>query len=231
MIMKKLSVTMTRKEKLLGWIYYPLQLLVIPVLVSLINALAGYPLNEATLNVVYFGVNFLCVGLIFFRFLKENAKVALSFPLRCLSSAAFGMVLYWGLSYAVQIVIVVVSPDFFNINDAAIGSMVQENYTLMVIGTVLLVPLAEETLYRGLMFGQLYNRSPLAAYVVSVCVFAAVHVVGYIGQYAPLQLCLCFLQYLPAGVAMGWAYARANSIWSPILMHITFNLIGMAFMR
>ena len=229
--MKKLSVTMSRREKLLGWIYYPLQLLVIPVLLSLINALTDYPLSEAILNVAYFGINFLCVGLIFFRFLKENGKIALSSPIRCLSSAIFGMVLYWGLSYAVQIVIVVVSPDFFNVNDAAIGSMVQENYTLMVIGTAFLVPLAEETLYRGLMFGQLYNRSPLAAYVVSVSVFAAVHVVGYIGQYAPMQLCLCFLQYLPAGIAMGFAYARANSIWAPILMHVTFNLIGMTFMR
>ena len=229
--MNKLSVTMSRREKIAGWIYYPLQLLVIPVLLSLLNILSGYLVSESTLNVVYFGINFLFVGLIFFRFLKENGKIALKSPMRCLSSAIFGMVLYWGLSYAVQILIAVVNPNFFNVNDAAIGSMAQENYSLMVIGTVFLVPLAEETLYRGLMFGQLYNRSPLAAYVVSVSVFAAVHVVGYIGQYAPLQLCLCFLQYLPAGIAMGFAYARANSIWSPILMHITFNLIGMAFMR
>lgn len=229
--MNKLSVSLTNREKLLGWIYYFVQLLALPLLIAWINLLAGSPLNESALNFVYFSINFLCVTLIFFHLLKENSKIALRSPLRCLGYAVAGIVLYWGLSYAVQIIIITVSPDFFNVNDASIGSIAQENYKLIALGTVWLVPLAEETLYRGLIFGQFYNRSPLAAYTISTCIFASVHVIGYIGSYPPLQLLLCFLQYLPAGIALGWAYTKANSIWAPILMHITINQIGIASMR
>ena len=109
--------------------------------------------------------------------------------------------------------------------------MVQENSTLMTIGIVLLVPIAEEFLYRGLFFSQFYNRKPIAAYLISTVVFAAIHVVGYLGSYPAMRLALCFLQYLPAGIAMGWAYARADSIWASILMHTTINLIGTLAMR
>jgi membrane protease YdiL (CAAX protease family) len=229
--MKKLSVSLTRKEKILGWIYYPIQLLILPVLIYLVCMLAGIELSLMLENFIYFCANFLGCSLIFFHFLKENGKIAFKHPLRCLTSAGIGLGIYWGTSYAVQIFIVVVDPDFFNVNDASLGTMIQDNFVLMAIGTVLLVPIAEEVMYRGLFFSQFYNRSPLLAYLLSTCVFAAIHVVGYIGSYEPLQLALCFLQYLPAGIALGFAYKRANSIWASILMHVTINLIGVFAMR
>lgn len=229
--MNKLSIHLTKRELLLGWLYYPIQLLVLPFLVTLINMLAGNFLGEAALNFVYFGSNFIVVTLIFSHLLIENGKNALEAPGLCIGSALLGLGLYWGLSYAVQVFILMVDPDFFNVNDASIGVMVQENFALTAIGTVLLVPVAEEALYRGLIFGSFYKRKPLAAYLISTCIFASVHVVGYIGSFEPMQLALCFLQYLPAGIALGWAYARADSIWSPILMHITINLIGVVAMR
>ena len=60
-----------------------------------------------------------------------------------------------------------VYPDFSNVNDTSIMELTQQNYTLMAIGTVLLVPVVEETLYRGVVFGSLYKRSRVAAYTVS----------------------------------------------------------------
>lgn len=229
--MNKLSVTLTRKEKILGWIYYPLQLLFLPLLIHFVCLFAGITLDLVLENFLYFCANFVFCGLIFFRYLKENGKIAVFHPLRCLSSAGIGLAIYWGLSYAVQFLIIMVDPAFFNVNDASLSVMIQDNFLLMAIGTVLFVPIAEEVLYRGLFFCQFYNRSPFAAYLISTCVFSAIHVVGYIGSYRPLQLALCFLQYLPAGIALGFAYKRANSIWASILMHVTINLIGVFSMR
>ena len=231
MIMRMLSVTMTKAEKLAGWIYYPIQLLVLPFVITLVNFLCGNPLSESWLNVVYFIINFLAVAVIFRRYLLENLRIAVENPFRCLRSAAVGIVAYWLLSYVVQIFIIVVRPDFFNVNDAYISDMVQENYTFLAFGTVLLVPVAEEALYRGLIFGQIYNRNRLAAYIISSVVFAAIHVISYIGLYEPIHLMLCLLQYLPAGLCLGWAYANSDTIWAPILMHITINQISILSMR
>ena len=229
--MNKLSVSLTRREKLLGWVYYPIQLLVLPLLLSVGNILAGSPLSESVLNFIYFAANFLFVIGIFFHLLKKNIIIAADAPLKCLGCAVAGLAINWGLSYIVQLLIVIINPDFFNVNDASIGTLIQENFVLTAVGTVLLVPIAEEALYRGLIFGSLYNRRPIAAYVISVCIFASVHVIGYIGMYEPLHLALCFLQYLPGAIALAWAYANADSIWAPILMHMTINLIGVVSMR
>ena len=109
--------------------------------------------------------------------------------------------------------------------------MVADDYTLMIIGTVLLVPITEELLYRGLIFASLYNRSRVLAYIVSTLAFAALHVYTYIGTYPPEQLLLCLLQYLPAGICLGWAYAKTDSIWTPVLIHMTVNTIAVSAMR
>ena len=109
--------------------------------------------------------------------------------------------------------------------------MLGTNRLLMLIGTVILVPPVEECLFRGLIFGLFHRRSRLAAYAVSSLLFCAIHVIGYIGYYEPLHLLLCFVQYLPAGLALGWAYEFSGSIYAPTLIHMAVNAIGILSMR
>lgn len=229
--MKKLSVPMHKSELLWGWLYFILQLTVIPVAITLVNMFLGEPLSEAELNFLFFFVNFGSVVFIFWRFLLENGKIALSDVTQVIASAAIAYGIYWVLSFLIGVVNVVLYPDFSNVNDDSIGSLVQENSALIGFATILLVPITEEVLYRGLIFRGIYNRSPILAYIVSTLAFAAVHVVGYIGLYDAKLLLLCFLQYLPAGICLGLAYAQANTIWAPILIHIVINLIGILSMR
>ena len=229
--MKKLSVSLTQAETFWGWIWLPVQLVALPVILEVGNLLLGQPLSVAELNFIFFCVNFIGVTVIFRKFLIKNGSVALSLPWKCLRYAAIGLILYWLLSYVYSVLLYFIAPDFANVNDNAIGSMAQENYSLMAFGIVLLVPVAEETLYRGLIFGSLYNRNRLVAYGVSIAAFAALHVVGYIGYYPVKQLLLCFFQYIPAGFSLAWAYAKADSIWAPILMHIAINQVGILSMR
>ena len=229
--MKKLTVSMTRTEWIPGLIYIAVQLAVLPFILAFGNMLLGNPLTEAQLNFVFFAIDFICITIIFHRFLWKNVKVALSSPWACLRYAGAGITLYWLSSFLVGLLIVAVYPDFANVNDESIAQLTQDNYALMSIGTVVLVPIVEETLYRGLVFGKLYNRSVFAAYAVSTLVFSALHVVGYIGLYEPLHLVLCLLQYIPAGLCLAWSYVRADSIWAPILIHMAINQIGILSMR
>lgn len=229
--MKKLSVNFTKTELILGWIYMVLQLLPLPLLFTLCNMLLGSPMNMAELNFCFFCMNFLCVTIIFRKYLLGNLKTFFSRIWRSLSAAGIGFVGYWAASFAVSTIILLIYPDFSNVNDDTIGGMVQENFALMAIGTVVLVPITEELLFRGLIFRGIYNRSRFWAYAVSAIAFSLPHVLGYIGMYDPLLLLLCFIQYLPAGLCLGWAYARADSIFAPVLMHMIINLIGILAMR
>ena len=42
------------------------------------------------------------------------------------------------------------------------------------------------------------------------------------------QQFLAFLQDLPAGLCLAWAYERSGSIWVPIGMHMLINAMSLA---
>lgn len=224
-------VSMTPAEKKLGWFYWVFQLLVLPVALVLLNNHFGAPLTETELNLLFFGLNFLLLVLIFHKFIFHSCKKGILRPFRTLRLALFGFLLYMLCSYLVSEFILRQYPDFINLNDDSIFGMLDENYSLTILGVVVLAPIAEELLYRGLIFGSLYSHSKLLAYLVSTVVFAAVHIAGYITVYQPLELLLSLLQYLPAGLCLGWVYARSGSVLTPILAHIAVNQIAISVTR
>ena len=229
--MKKLSISLTWRELLWGWIYLLFQLLILPYLLILGNGYLPDPLPEAAVNFLFFLINFLSVLGIAHRFLRNSLQRAIASPLHCLRFAAIGFMIYFAANILLSNIILYIRPDFANVNDSAISSITQDHFTLMSIGTVLLVPPVEEFLYRGLLFGALYNKNRMLAYVTSTIVFCGIHVIGYFGSYDYELLLLCFLQYIPAGICLGWAYAKADTILAPILMHIAINQIGMQTLR
>ena len=229
--MKKLSVEITPREKLWGWIYLVAQLFALPVILVGANQYFHFNLNEAAINFLLFAVNFTCVSVIFRNFIVLNSKIAMQKPLSILGSALVCYILYLASSALISAGISRIDPSFYNVNDSYISSIAQQDYPLIFIGTALLVPLTEEVLYRGLIFAGLYNRSKLLAYTLSTLFFAVLHILAYIGSYSPLQLGLCLLQYLPAGICFGWAYAKTDSIWTPVLIHMINNTLAVLTMR
>ena len=101
----------------------------------------------------------------------------------------------------------------------------------MIISTVILVPPVEECLFRGVIFRNLYGKSRLTAYIVSILAFAVIHIIGYIGKYSAIELVMAFLQYLPAGLCLAWAYTKADTIFAPIVIHALVNAVSIGLLR
>lgn len=228
--MKKKLTPMTRTEQAIGWPYLVIQLFFLPVLVVFINYWFDLKLSEAMLNVILFTLDFLLILTIFHRFLFNELKAAKNIG-KVLLVAVIGFALYFSINTVVSILVMILKPDHINANNEAIGQLASQEYTLMLIGTVLLVPITEEALFRGLLFGTLYRKSAVLGYVLSTLIFAAVHVVGYIGTQDAVSLLISLIEYLPAGLVLGWAYARSGTIWTPILIHAVVNFIGMSALR
>jgi len=229
--MNQLTVSMTRKERLSCGIYLLFELFLLPELLQLLNRIFSYPWSASTVNFLYFLLNFLVVITLLRRFLLRSLRSSVKTPGKFLGASLFWFCLYWIASAALSWLIVFCNPDFININDSAIADMLAESPVLMALGTVLFVPLVEECLYRGFLFGSIRKRSRILAYAVSAAVFCAVHVMPYIGTYSWPLLGLCFLQYLPAGLCLAGAYEKADNIFAPILIHTTVNALGMIAMR
>ena len=229
--MKKLSVKMKLYEQILGWIYLPFQLVGVALIIGIINLLLGGTMTETEINILYFGINFIAVIAIFHSFLWGNLKSFFSHFWKNIGFTALGFVMYWALSILVSIFILWIQPDFANANDDTIAAMLETAYWPMFICTVLLVPITEETLYRGLLFGVPYNRNKLLGYLTSIVVFSAVHVVPYVFIYDLTQAGLAFLQYLPACFVLAFVYAKTDSLFAGVLIHTLINLIGILVAR
>ncbi len=227
----KLSISMTRRETLLGSVYLLFSIFLFPVLLGLINSMLPTPLSATELNLVFFAVSFVTVVTILRRFLWESLKIAIRSPWRCLRFAGVGMLLYYVGMLLVTQIILRISPDFSNVNDNNIMDLYGEHPALMSLCTIWLVPITEESLHRGVIFQSLRQKNRLLAYVVSSAFFSIIHVMGYVGQFDWLTLILCFIQYLPAGIALAVAYEKADTIVAPMLMHITINQIATSVLR
>ena len=225
------SVKLTPNEFVFGCVYYILQLLIVPSIVVVVNMLLGYPYSETIINFIYFAINFVVVTLIFRKFLLGNLRMFLAYPWYHLRLAGIGLLVYFAGNFLISGAILLIDPEFANINDMTILNMVQENFALMTIGTVLLVPIVEESFYRGMMFRMLFDKHPVWAYALSMVLFSCVHVAGYIGTADWFTLILCFVQYLPAGFVLAWSYQRSGSIFVSVLIHMCVNQTGMLAMR
>ncbi len=224
-----ISPAPTHEETLWGIIWLAVSMIMLPTVLALGNLLLGAPLSDGLLNFVYYCLNFCVTILLFRRFLRHNLDIALKRPLAVIWYSLLGYLGYQALTELVTYGILMICPSFSNVNDANIYSMLAEDLIPLAIGTVFLVPLAEETMYRGLVFRGLFDKNHALAYIVSMVVFAAIHVVGYIGIYPPLTLLMCFVQYLPAGYCLCWCYRRTGSILSPIFMHTLVNATGIYY--
>ncbi|MGG5461284.1 CPBP family intramembrane glutamic endopeptidase [Clostridium sp. B9] len=94
------------------------------------------------------------------------------------------------------------------------------NSILMIIVGVVLVPIYEEIVYRGIIFGYLKkNYNIILALVVQALVFSIMH----------LNLVQSIYTFL-LGVVLGLIYMYTESIYGNIIMHMIFNLLGVVVM-
>ena len=219
------------RERLWGLCYLTFQVVFLPYLLPWLLRLTGSPLDSLTVNLLYFAFNLVVAGFVFRQFLMDTIQGVGGNWKTILLIAAAGFAVYYLMSILVNILILTLVPDFSNINDGSISEIGQKSRLLTAMGTVILVPTAEELLHRGAVFGSFYGKNRLAAYGISTVVFALVHISGYIGYHPAHILALCFLQYIPAGICLAASYEFSGNILTPILIHTAVNTVGILAMR
>ena len=223
--------TPSLQETRWGIRYLLFELLFLPSLLSALNNLLGTAWNITWLNVLFYGINFAAAVFLFRRFLKQTFAALSGRILHILKTAAILWLVYWVVMLLESYLMAVLFPDFVNVNDAGIAAMAADEFVPMAVSTILLVPVTEELLFRGALFGGLSQRHPKTAWVISILCFCLVHVYAYIGLYPWGTLLLCMVQYIPAGLILAMAYRRTGSILTPILIHAAVNFLGIFAMR
>ena len=222
----RISVSMTRKEAYYGFVYLIVQFFLLPPVISLILPFLPENINDAQLNFAYYLLNFIAITIILRKFLWQNLDRMSMYPGYLFRVVLLGLARYILLNSLLGTLLMQLDPNYFNANDMAIMEMVQSELNLIAAGTIMLVPVAEECMFRGLIFGNLRKHNRILAYLVSITAFSVIHITGYLGVYTPMQLLISFLSYLPAGLCLARAYEEADTIFAPILIHAAVNAIA-----
>ena len=225
-----MTLTLTKQEKRWGWVYLAAQMLVLPFVVALICMLMGVT-SEAVMNLICFYLNAALAVVVFQKLLVKSFHNCRGRWKQTLLTALKGFGLYWLASTAVAVAILVLKPDFANVNDQSIVIMLGERPVLMTVAVVFAAPLAEECLFRGWMFMGLAEKNRKLAYAVTCVFFSGVHILAYIGTYDALTLLLCFVQYLAPSYVLCRTCARDDSLCAPLLLHMTINTAALFVAR
>ena len=231
---RRLSQLMTSGELLWGSLYFLFYLIALPSLLSLLFEALGWDavsaLGQTRLNFLYFVLNFLAAVVIFHRFLWKNLGNIGKRFWGFVQAVILGWVMLRVSVSLMGYLAALLRPALRNLNDDYFGGQAAASLILTAVGTVLLAPAAEECFFRGLLVQGLHRKNRVLAYTVSALAFALVHVASYLGRYGLVDSLLILLQYLPAGVALGWAYEKSDTIFAPILIHMVNNAISMGLM-
>lgn len=221
---------MTASEGQRGAVFFLLYLLVFPRLNAWVQRVLmgdGEAL-VAEANVIYYSFLFVIAVFVFWGFLRKDFEGLLDW----LPENLFGVIV--GLVGAGAAMIVLYRLPFVQADP--IGRQYAEEFAAAPMATLvlilLLIPIVEETLFRGLFFGQLRGYSRALALPVSILFYALAHVWRYALEAGEVRyLFPLMLLSLPMSIALTWCYDNGGSVWSCVVLHGALNGLSLLLAR
>lgn len=222
---------LTPREIKLGIVFFPIYMLVLPFAVSFVclaleRGWNVFP-NDATVNLVYYYVLFGCILLIFRRFLLRSFEEFSDTVLNSLKAVAIAFGGYFVMNFLIGMALSLLPGGIENVNNDAIISQARENSRAIMVMVLFLSPFVEETLFRGLIFGAIREKSRILAYVISVLLFSVLHVWQYVFTSGEYFYFIAVLQYLAPALALAWCYEKAGNVWAAIMLHMLINAFAL----
>ncbi len=226
-----IQAPMLKWEFRVAMIYLPIHCFVLPIFFGYLPILLpGVSLTHTQVNMLYYGMGLFFCLVVMGKYLRRNFDTLLDGLLHCVISFAVGVSLNFILSLLLYTILELTPLDLgVSPNDASVDSMSEIGYGPTLAIVVFMAPIVEEVLYRGLMFGSIYNKvGRKAAYIISVLFFAFLHTWQFVAASGDLTLFIYMLNYIPAGVALAYSYERSGSLWVPIAFHMFVNYMAMS---
>ena len=230
MKLRKLNIPfenqMTRTQTVCGWVYLFVHVAVLPLLLGLLLSVLPEPVDDATANLIYYLIGIVFCLTVMFPFLRRGFdRLVENFRL-CLLAIVMGLLIDYALSAAATLVLMLLDAAVENPNNALIMDMTERSGGMIMAVGIFLVPIVEETLFRGVVFASIRARSRVWAYVVSVAAFSVYHVWQFAVVSGDPKMLLYALQYIPVSVALAWIYERSGCIWANIFFHMGFKALS-----
>ena len=215
-----------KSDLLAGLIYLPLHMFLIGELIAFVLIATGRGIDLLELNIIYMLVGTVYLMATMRRYLQESFIRFLHFGWSNLWVMPVGYAIRFALGIPVTVILLALTPELANPNEEIIRDIIDQNLLPSIFMAVILAPIVEELLFRGVIFAPLRKYSRALAYAVSTLLFAFLHVSAFIFFAFDLNLLLVMLVYVPAGISLCWVYEKSGSIWTAIFLHALMNLVA-----
>ena len=182
--------------------------------------------SEATLTLIYYLIGFLFILVCMSGFLKSSFSDFIDHFASSMQSALLGYIFYIIMLYALTYLLTLINAQPpANPNNEAVTAQISRHWETMLVSTVLLAPIVEEALFRGILFGLIRKKNRTAAYIISFLVFSTYHLWTYALKGFDIRYIFYMLQYLPGSIALARCYEKSGTIWSPVILHMMINAV------
>ena len=227
---KRTSAYMSPGEQIAGTVFFALYLLVLPFaagpLFDLAELLLGITLSDAVETLIYYYILLAVTVIIFHGFLARTSRRLLDNLDGAARTVLAGLVALYGLNELAYRLVHMAVGGRTNLNDVTISARVDGAPHMTLVIVVLLAPFVEETLFRGLVFGNLRTRSRGLAYLVSCLLFALLHVWQFAVVNRDITYFLLMVQYLVPGLVLAWACEHSGTLWASVALHAAANALS-----
>lgn len=219
---------MNKKESIIALIWLPIHIILLPYLLEF--AIVGGYCDEAQGNLAYYVVSAAVLSILLFKFLRREIDPffdnALGFVWKVL--ICYGVM--WGINLIMSSIISIITLFGVeigeNLNNEAIMEMTSTETGKMKAIAYFLAPISEELMFRGGVFSTIKKKSRIWAYIASIVLFSAYHVVPY--ALSDITYLPYMILYFPASYVLCRCYEQTKSIWGSIMLHAMINYISMA---
>ena len=227
---RKSGAYMSSGEQIAGTVFFAVYLLVLPFaakpLFGLAELLLGITLSGDMETLIYYYILLAVTVIIFHGFLARTSRRLLDNLDGTVKTVLAGLVALYGLNELAYRLVRMAVGTRTNLNDITISARAGGAPHMMLVIVVFLAPFVEETLFRGLVFGGLKDRSRLLAYAASCALFALLHVWQFAVAGRDPAYFLLMLQYVIPGLVLAWAYEHAGTLWASIGLHAGINALS-----
>ena len=224
MLSRNWKTEMTASERRRGLVFFLLYLLVFPRLNAWVQRLwmGDGEVLIAEANVIYYAFLFTLCLFAFWSFLWKDFTSLFDWLPENIFCIAAGLLLGGGL-YAL------LSRLPFPVMDPIPLQYAQEfqaapGPTLAL--ALVLIPVVEETVFRGFVYGNMRNYSRPLGFALSVGLYALALVWRYALELSEPRYLLLALLYLPKSAVLTWCYDRGGSVWGCVLLHGGLDLLS-----
>lgn len=224
---KGFACPMAKTELLPGLIYIPVHIMVLDFLVPLVMEKVAPMAGFAWSNLVYFSVSLLFILAVMHSWLIKSFSDLIERRMAALTALVAGYFGYYLLTWLLRVVLWVAGQNGFPPLTGILTQM-PLNAGVLPIVTILLAPVVEETLFRGVVFGSLRRKNRLLAYVVAFLVFGVYCMWESLLGGLSWGLLWKFLSCLPASLVLCWCYETGGSIWASVLLHMLLNVLSVS---